>query len=314
MQNLETVAVVLGTYNGEKYLDVQLDSILKQKDVKVELFIRDDGSVDNTMEILSKYESEYENVHIYNGGKAENRGIKWGYLDNLRWALNYSEEIKYFAFADQDDYWLPEKLISAVKKLPLNMDNGSIYYSNKTIVDDDLNFIRNEDFTFYNNFSDFFFVSKAYGCTMVIDRILADLSVRFISKESLYHDDWIHRLSICLNAKQVFDENSYILYRQHGDNEMGSKATEERSLLYLINGTFKYFCSGGNHNRSKLAKDIYDNYSDKISENEKVNINMLLNYKNDIRTKWKMFFFNDVNKRKFKDRLIWKSKVLLNFY
>ena len=104
---METINVLMSCYNGEKYFDEQIASILNQKTTrKIELYIRDDGSKDSTKEVLRKYEA-YENIHI---NLAENTGVVKSFID----LLSYCEEADYYAFADQDDIWFEDKLEKAM--------------------------------------------------------------------------------------------------------------------------------------------------------------------------------------------------------
>ena len=94
---------MMSTYNGEKYLKEQLDSILNQECVDVNLLIRDDGSSDNTIEIIESYQIEYPNITLIKG---KNEGVIASFMD----VLFVAPECSYYAFADQDDVWLPEKI------------------------------------------------------------------------------------------------------------------------------------------------------------------------------------------------------------
>ena len=103
-----TVTVLMSTYNGERFLKEQLDSILQQQDVDVRLCVRDDGSTDGTMDILLEYADAIE-LTIGNNFGVGNSFMSMVYSANL--------ESDYYAFSDQDDIWMPDKLISAVDEL-----------------------------------------------------------------------------------------------------------------------------------------------------------------------------------------------------
>ena len=105
---MKTVQILLSSYNGDKYINRQIDSILCQKDVEVHLLIRDDGSTDQTRQIIKKYEKKYPfNIKVVLG---ENIGWKKSFFTLLKLAGDYD----YYAFADQDDYWYEDKEISAI--------------------------------------------------------------------------------------------------------------------------------------------------------------------------------------------------------
>ena len=97
----------MSTYNGQKYIRQQIDSILQQTNVEVNLLVRDDGSKDDTIKILDEYKQEGK-LTYYTG---PNLGPQLSFL-NL---LNNCPKADYYAFADQDDYWEKDKLSTAVK-------------------------------------------------------------------------------------------------------------------------------------------------------------------------------------------------------
>ena len=312
---METVAVILCTYNGEVYLKSQIDSILNQDSILVEIFARDDGSADRTLEILRQYGNRYSNFHLMNDGNTCNKGIKKGFMEALSWAVSYSDNILYFAFSDQDDVWLPSKLIKGIEKIRKSTNkNGALYYSNKTVVDENLNVKYKEKLSACNDFSDFYFVSCAYGCTMIINRKMAALSTQTCSSASHFHDDWIHRLAICLESDIIFDNNSYILYRQHGDNACGSFATEGKSLWHLIKRAFEYILNGKGYERATLATDILNHYGFLISEETKEKMKLVAEYKKSFQNKLRLLRKADISGRAAKERWIWKVKVLLGYF
>ena len=121
------VAVIMSTYNGEKFLDEQINSILSQKDVVVHLYVRDDGSTDSTRQILSNTQKNNKNLHLF---FENNIGVGNSFMKCLYYAkANYD----YYAFSDQDDIWLPEKLIKAITFLEEN--HKELYCSNQMCVD-----------------------------------------------------------------------------------------------------------------------------------------------------------------------------------
>ena len=106
---MKKIIVLMSTYNGEKYLQVQLDSILSQENVDLELLVRDDGSTDSTKTILERYQSEGK-LTWYSG---KNKKPAYSFFD----LLGKCKDADYYAFADQDDFWHEDKLINAIKRL-----------------------------------------------------------------------------------------------------------------------------------------------------------------------------------------------------
>ena len=218
---MPTVAVIMSTYNGEKFLAEQLDSILAQDGVHVELYIRDDGSKDNTREILSSYAEKYANIHLDFG---ENMGYAKSFITELRAASGCG----YYAFSDQDDYWKPEKLYAAVTAIKAEeakhgTNTTVMYYSNLYVSDSNLNVIYKtkkehriktlEGITLRRNIIS--------GSTIVMNARLREVVVSMPEVVG-GHDSFV--LSLCIFTKgiAVFDANTYTFYRQHGNNTSGS--------------------------------------------------------------------------------------------
>ena len=127
---MSRVVVLLSTYNGERFLEEQLESIVAQKGVTPIIIVRDDGSTDNTCKILDKWQKKNA-LRWYNG---PNMGPARSFLNLLR----DSDDEDYYAFSDQDDYWLPEKLDVAISKLAPYKDEPALYFCQTQLVDKNL--------------------------------------------------------------------------------------------------------------------------------------------------------------------------------
>lgn len=217
---MKKVQVLLSSYNGEKYIREQIDSILAQEHVEVELLIRDDGSKDRTRAILEEYQNTHQNVHVIYG---ENLGVVKSFFT----LINEAEGVEYTAFADQDDVWLSEKLFRAVKLLEQETEDIPIVYcSAKQLVDEELNPISIA--MMYKNvrteFGNALVENMCTGCTCVVNKKLLQLIQRKIPEFAIMHDFWIYLVGTCF-GKVIYDEQSYILYRQHGNNELGAASS-----------------------------------------------------------------------------------------
>nr|WP_303104047.1 glycosyltransferase [Megamonas funiformis] len=127
----------MSTYNGENYLEEQIESLRKQKDVDIKILVRDDGSKDNTVKILEKYKKEGI-LDFYKGNNV-------GYAKSFLHLLTNNIEADYYAFCDQDDVWLPDKLIKAIEKINEN-EKPSLYASALKRVDENLKFLGIQSF------------------------------------------------------------------------------------------------------------------------------------------------------------------------
>ena len=107
----EKVLILLSTYNGEKYLEEQLNTILNQttEEISVSIIIRDDGSSDNTIKIINKYINDYDCIKLI-------KGKNLGPALSFRELINLADETySFYAFADQDDIWVKGKIEAAVE-------------------------------------------------------------------------------------------------------------------------------------------------------------------------------------------------------
>ena len=120
------VQVLLSAYNGEKYIQEQIDSILNQSNVEVSLLIRNDGSTDDTRKILDSQSTQ--NIKCIND---KNIGLVRSFVE----LINQADEAEYYAFSDQDDVWDNDKLCSAISMLEDYKNMPAVYSSNARLVD-----------------------------------------------------------------------------------------------------------------------------------------------------------------------------------
>lgn len=163
---MRNILVLMSTYNGEKYLKEQIDSILAQKNVEVTIRVRDDGSTDGTIRILE----EYQKCGKLNWYSSTNMGPAKSFLD-----LVYNAPLKYdyYAFCDQDDYWKEDKLYKAIERLEHFDDKPALYHCELEIVDENLEHIKMTRNCNKTKFIDqTLMVFYIPGCTMVFNNCL----------------------------------------------------------------------------------------------------------------------------------------------
>ena len=163
------VAVMMSTYNGELYIKEQIDSIFKQKDVSIDLYIRDDGSSDKTLEIISEQKKIYNSVFILNNDDNENLGPAKSFMTIVN---SVGDNYDYYAFSDQDDIWMEDKIISAISLLEIHdIEKPCIYGGSKTILTDSESL--NPDYVDISmDFYSTIIRNKVAGCTMVFNKTL----------------------------------------------------------------------------------------------------------------------------------------------
>lgn len=264
------VAVLMSTYNGEKYIEEQIESIISQKgDFELELFVRDDGSTDRTIEILKKYE-RLGKLHYYKGN---NIGPALSFLELLR---NY-KEYDFYAFSDQDDYWKQGKVKEAVEKMEESR-KPILYFSNAEVVNCKLEYLGKKVYK-KNPIISIETLSCAggiLGCTVLINNALAKMIQMYKCPENvIMHDYYIAEVCLSLGGKIIYDCNSYIKYRQHSDNVVGVT----NGKISAIYDRIKKIISKNKIGIDDQAKEILKIYGKNIEGKEKKWLEQVAMYK-----------------------------------
>lgn len=256
---IPSVTVFLSTYNGGRYLTEQIDSILSQKDVILSLYIRDDGSTDNTIQILEKYKNK---INIYRGN---NIGVGNSFMQLLYYA---NANTMFYAFCDQDDIWLPNKLSNAIETLK-TITRPTLYCSNQILIDSKSNKIGKRYSSPPNTtYMQILNKNMVSGCTMVWNKslhLLLNNPERRPSSNLLQkriHDVWVAMVASVV-GKIIYDNNAFILYRQHENNVVGIKKEK-----LLKTWKKKLFNSNLRNGRSDICREILQNYGDLITDTE----------------------------------------------
>lgn len=218
----EKVDILIATYNGEKYLKQQIDSILNQTYQNIQLIISDDNSTDATRDILKQYEADDRITIFY-------QEHNLGYIKNFEFLLNQVQNNLYM-LSDQDDVWLKEKVEKSVQKL--QTENLDLVFGDLEVVDENL-------VTLYPSFVKYMKLDRKIrkelntnklqylyncmtGCTILSKKSFLT-KILPLPKNSKYmvHDYWIG-LVVSLHGKVGFLSTPYIQYRQHGNNQIGT--------------------------------------------------------------------------------------------
>lgn len=219
------IAVLMSSFNGARYIAQQIESVLGQiVDGQVDLWVRDDGSTDNTWDILEQY-AQAGKLRCYTG---ENLKPAKSFLDLIKHCPGYD----YYAFCDQDDRWDSDKLQQGIQKIA--DDKGpAMSFANARLVDAELKTLNRN---VYNRIphSDFYSVTCGggiLGCTVIFNRALAELLQTYGDPEKLImHDSYAAILCTLFDGRIVFDPAPHMDYRQHGNNAVGSNWTKWDAL------------------------------------------------------------------------------------
>ena len=221
------VEVLLGTYNGERFLREQVDSILGQSYPRVRVTARDDGSRDGTVAILEEYERRYPGSFRVERGGAPTGGAKGNFLELMR-----ASTAEYVCFADQDDVWAAEKVqlcVEAMRAMEARHGRGMpmLVFTDLEVVDEGMQ-VLHESFWAQQGIEPerigrlpcLLQQNVVTGCTAMLNRPLLRLSLR-MPEEAFLHDRWIALLASCFGRATSLPERT-VMYRQHGGNVVGA--------------------------------------------------------------------------------------------
>lgn len=229
------VDILLSTYQGECYLEEQLQSILKQTNQDWQLVVRDDGSTDGTMAILAAYGEKYPDKIKIVTGPPENIGA----IKSFEYLLTLSSA-DYIMFCDQDDVWLPEKIEKTLQKVQdMQSEHPGIpllVHTDLTIVDMELNLIDRSfwhysrlDQALLTNFNYLGVCNGVTGCTLMINQQAKEKALPF-PPGVLMHDAWI-ALVVAAYGKIAYVAEPLILYRQHQHNVVGAQKIQGKGYI-----------------------------------------------------------------------------------
>ncbi len=288
------VQVLMSTYNGEKYLVEQLQSILKQDYSNLCILIRDDGSTDNTLQILDEYSRLDERIKYY---QSANIGAKRSFFELINNADPLSD---YYALSDQDDVWNTNKISRAINKLIINGDKPLLYCCDTLLVNEKLepmnNSIRKP--LIKPSFGNALIENICTGCTCVFNRDLLYLVQNNEPNFAIMHDWWLY---LCASAygEVIYDSQPNVLYRQHGNNIVGA-----RSNYY---DEFKIRLYNYKTNRGKLYSQVNE-FASKFQFNNqnRKQIELIICSKSNMMSRLRIIFNKKIYRQRKIDDIIFK--------
>lgn len=278
-----SVSVVMATYNGEKFLKEQIESILHQTYPPTELIIVDDCSTDQTLNILQHYAGINNIVKVFSNEE------NIGFLKNFERAVTYATG-DMIALSDQDDIWVLDK----IEKLVNGIDDALLIYSDSELVDAAGNSLHKKMSEIKNQLgftSSLMFVigTWAPGHTFLFTRELAEKCIPF--PKLVAHDFWIAFLATCYKPVKYITE-PLVLYRQHSTNTVSantfsksnkkkSPTKEERKMLSRARIQFLYeSCNKERVEEKNAYRLIAKSYQDDSLKNRFLRFVTFFKYRN----------------------------------
>lgn len=303
---MDKVCILLSAFNGEKYIKIQIESIMKQINVESILVIRDDGSTDKTKTIIMSLKEKYKNKIIYIEGK--NLGCEASFFNLLK----YNIDADFYAFSDQDDFWMPNKLykqIEAIKKYNV----AALSLCNLLVCDNNLNPIKTmhsvNELNDYKTRMKRDIICNMHGCVMVWNKNLHTILQNNIPNQIVAHDAWLNAIANLIGIVEIISE-PLIKYRIHDNNVSGFALN---NISKIKKGICIYL--GKNHpNREYIAKTLLAFFEKNIDKKtDGYNTLLLLSkYKNNFANKRKLIKNDIVQKRDIYHKYLWIICILMN--
>lgn len=326
--------VLMSTYNGEKYISEQLNSILSQPYQSIQILIRDDGSHDGTIEIINQYQQDYpERIVLIKG---ENIGVVpsfWNLMEHADLSADY------FSFCDQDDVWMPHKaqravqLLSEMEKEDHLSSNFEINFKNQAenvkrtipsmictdtqLTDGDLNptaiwpGMPHLKPSFYNALIQ----NIAVGATVTFNRATLQLLIdkkRDINTDDIQMHDWWAYLVVSCFGKFHFEHTPSIYYRQHGGNAVGGEWTILQKLKKKWNSFLKH--KGNKNLLVQQAKEFKRLYSSEIADPEmRIQLDLFIEPRKNIISRIEYLKKSKLYRQSLMEQLLFRFLIIIGY-
>jgi glycosyltransferase involved in cell wall biosynthesis len=301
---MKSVLVMMSTFNGERCLMRQLNSIFAQEGVIVNLLVRDDGSTDRTLEILKSFQNKYpRQIQLIFG---ENKGYKQSFLDLLSTAKRFD----YYAFSDQDDFWYSKKLFKSIqfaekiaKQLPILVQCGC------DSTDEFLNVRKQKEYLFpvdQSNIKTLISTEHFRGCGMLWNYDLQQILYNKRPKDpNISHDYWVGLIGSLFGKVVYTDEHlfAHIRYEKNQSTD-GNRLNGRRERLRLLRKSNSAYM-----NPSSDLINIYGNY---FSKKQFCFLYKCSHYKSNFRFKLSLLFDFGFKRPSLLSTICFKMAILTN--
>lgn len=234
------VSIAMATYNGEKYLVEQLDSIINQTHKNIELIIIDDCSIDGTVEVIQSYQKRYPFIRLHQNP------VNLGIVKSFEKSINLCSG-DYIALSDQDDIWCLNK----IEVLLRHIGNNLLIHSDAALIHSDGTNLASSHFMYSkkpknNTFYDYLLINNVTGCTTLFSKELVQIAFP-IPDDFYIHDHYLALIASFYNRIFLLDEQ-LVYYRQHSNNIIGASRLPFEKFL----------------ENSKVKSDSYNSLLNKV--------------------------------------------------
>lgn len=298
------VSILLSTYNGQQFLRYQLESLLTQDYPYITIHVRDDGSTDETIDILKQYSRKHSNLHTTTG---PNLGAANSFFELLKEA---DQKCTYFAFCDQDDIWQPNKVSRAVAAIRATDSLlPKLYFSRVEYVDVHLRTLGISRKPRHVGFGNALVENCAPGCTMLMDAHARQLLLARVPTRLFMHDSWCY-LVVSAFGHLVSDDATPIKYRQHAANVFGA----DTNHFSLIKSRLRRVLRGQTSEYRAQANEFHKLFGHKLDPKLLKVLDRFLCERDSISTRLSYALTLDVWRQSHLDNLLLRFLVLLGYF
>lgn len=310
-EKIPVVCVLLSTYNGKDFIEEQLESIRMQEGIHVKIIARDDGSEDETVEILESYREKYPDLLTVI--KGSNIGWRKSFME----LLYQAPEAEYYSYSDQDDVWKTDKLLRAVKKLKQVNHPVALYTANVWVTDANLQILS----SFAPEGTDMMkrplmqLITRkgilGYGMTQVFTKEARKKILKLYPGGIKGHDE-LTFLTCLYVGKVVYDPVPSVFYRQHGKNEIG---IQKKGILWVLHEQIRQLLQPSGAKGQQLARLFLDTFEE-IKERPEIYraLRTISVYPKNLKTRIALICYPGMKREKKTDSLRFYLKILLNRY
>ncbi|AKI57817.1 glycosyltransferase family 2 protein [Streptococcus agalactiae] len=308
------VNILMATYNGEKFLAQQIESIQKQTFKEWNLLIRDDGSSDKTCDIIRNFTAKDSRIRFINENEHHNLGV----IKSFFTLVNY-EVADFYFFSDQDDVWLPEKLsVSLEAAQHKASDVPLLVYTDLKVVNQELNILQDSMIRAQSHHANTTLLPEltentVTGGTMMINHALAE---KWFTPNDILMHDWFLALLAASLGEIIYLDLPTQLYRQHDNNVLGARTMDKRFKI-LREGPKSIFTRYWKliHDSQKQASLIVDKYGDIMTANDLELIKCFIKIdKQPFMTRLRWLWKYGYSKNQFKHQVVFKWLIATNYY
>ncbi|HEO8205250.1 TPA: glycosyltransferase family 2 protein [Streptococcus agalactiae] len=308
------VNILMATYNGEKFLAQQIESIQKQTFKEWNLLIRDDGSSDKTCDIIRNFTAKDSRIRFINENEHHNLGV----IKSFFTLVNY-EVADFYFFSDQDDVWLPEKLsVSLEAAKHKASDVPLLVYTDLKVVNQELNILQDSMIRAQSHHANTTLLPEltentVTGGTMMINHALAE---KWFTPNDILMHDWFLALLAASLGEIIYLDLPTQLYRQHDNNVLGARTMDKRFKI-LHEGPKSIFTRYWKliHDSQKQASLIVDKYGDIMTANDLELIKCFIKIdKQPFMTRLRWLWKYGYSKNQFKHQVVFKWLIATNYY